>query len=256
MSSLKVIESENYYLPSNKTSDGIIDYMIHKLPSEFLKRKRDFSPLLVHLTKDADGNGPPAEDILEIILQEKILRAYNHYCLFESNLEKADISVKEKFKVVCFTETPIDLIDVLLMDLEGRYRFKPKPFGLVFTKDFIRQHGGNPVFYVSSGLFDSLWKAYEDAKARNFDKDDNKFLALVNKCNDEMDFHWEREWRVVGDLKFDLSDVYCALCPEDRIVHFEHKFSELTFIGPNWGIYQIFDKLKKMLTIDDLPFRI
>ena len=220
--------------------------MTKKLPLEFSKRKRDFSPLLVHLTKNDQASGRTAKEVLDKILEERTLVAANHYCLFDSALnEYKDTSVSKRFSVVCFTETPIDLIDVLLTDLEGRYFFKPKPFGLVFTKDFVRPRGGNPVFYVSGSLFDSLWKAYEDAKVRNFDKDDNKFLALVNRCDDQIDFHWEREWRVVGDLKVDLGDVYCALCPETDIADFEEKFDQLTFIDPNWGIYQILDKLVK-----------
>lgn len=158
--------------------------------------------------------------------------------------ETTNVSIAEKFKVVCFTETPIDLIDVLLMDLEKR-RYKPKPFGLVFTKEFVRQRGGNPVFYVSGSLFDSLWKAYEDAKARNFDREDNKFLALVNRCDDQIDFHWEREWRVVGNLNFDLKDVYCVLCPQGHQASFKKKFDELTFVDPDWSIYQILDTLVK-----------
>lgn len=229
--------------------------MASKLPLEFLKGKRDFSPLLVHLTKDDEGEGISAKDILAEILTRKILLAASHYCLFDTDLEKPENSlIKEKFKVVCFTETPLDLVDILLLELEGRYFFKPKPYGLVFTKDFIRQRGGNPVFYVSKIIFDSLWKAYKNAKERNFDQGDNKFLALVNYCDEQMDFHWEREWRVVGNLDFELSDVYLAFCPEKHMADFEEKFNELTFIDPKWGIYQILEKLvKKHPTKDDFP---
>jgi len=59
----------------------------------------------------------------------------------------------------------------------------------------------------------------------------------------------------VGNLKFDYDDVYCALCPEDAMADFEKKFTELTFIDPNWGINQILDKLiKKAHAPDELPF--
>jgi hypothetical protein len=175
--------------------------------------------------------------------------------LFGSDLERPDnASLREKFKVVCFTETPIDLIDVLLMDLEGR-RFRPKPFGLVFTKDFIRERGGNPVFYAGASLFDSLWEIYSDAKARSFNREDNRFLSLVNKCDDTIDFHWEREWRVVGDLQFNLTDIYCALCPEEEMEYFERKFTGVPFIDPHWGINQILGKLvQRARAPDDIPF--
>ena len=230
--------------------------MVESSAIEFFKRKRDFSPFLVHLTKDNTHSRLPANEILEKILNEQTLVAANHYCLFDSDLKKSkNASIKDKFKVVCFTETPIDLIDVLLLEVEGRYFFRPKPFGLVFTKDFISECGGNPVFYASGGLFDSLWHLYNDAKARDFGLSDHKFLALVNRCDDQIDFHWEREWRVVGDLKFTLDDVYCALCPESHMAYFECRFIQVPFIDPHWGINDILNKLvQKARTSTDIPF--
>jgi hypothetical protein len=57
---------------------------------EFFAKKTDFSPLLVHLTKDDfDYEGEfviPAKDVLDTILSEKRLRAFNHFCLFSTNL--------------------------------------------------------------------------------------------------------------------------------------------------------------------------
>ncbi len=212
-------------------------------PEEFLEKKKDFSPYLVHLTKDDDELSIPAKQILEWILGATTLKAFNHFCLFSSDLDKPqNASLEDKFKVVCFTETPIDQINVLLMEVWGR-NFKPKPYGLVFKKDYIRQQGkGNPVFYVTGNLFDPLWQLYNDAKERNFSLGDNKVLALVNKCDEEVDFHWEREWRIVGDLQFNLDDIYCGLCPKEEIPNFESKY-EIKFIDPHWGINKILDKL-------------
>jgi len=223
---------------------------------EFYRRKRDFSQLLVHLTKDGKSGGKSAKEILEKILNEQKLVAANYYCLFDDDLDiPNNASLRGSFKVVCFTETPIDLIDVILMDLEGRYLFKPKPFGLVFTKDYVKECRGNPVFYAWPSLFDSLWQLYRDAKARGFNKEDNRFLALVNKCDDKIDFHWEREWRVVGDMTFALTDIHCVLCPESEMEYFKQRFTGLTFIDPYWGINEILDKLvKRAHTSDDIPF--
>ena len=55
---------------------------------EFLDKKRDFSPFLVHLTRDGiDETGNicfPAREILEFILDEQTLRAFSYkYCLFD-----------------------------------------------------------------------------------------------------------------------------------------------------------------------------
>lgn len=219
-----------------------------KTRADFLDKKRDYSPFLVHLTRNGvDEFGDPcveAKDVLEVILDEKILRAYNHYCLFDNKIKSLDDAAKNKFKVVCFTETPIDLVEVILEKVQGRTK-EFEPYGLVFKKDYISKDeiGGNPVFYSSGSLFDTLWQLYDSAKSNNFYKGETKFLALVNKCDESFDFHWEREWRVVGDLEFQLNDIYCGLCPEEYISHFESKYKPVIFISPYWGISKILDKL-------------
>lgn len=138
---------------------------------EFLDNKRDYSPFLVHLTRDGvDESGipcVPAKEVLDCILAERTLRAYNTYCLFNKDLESQTDSLRDKFKVVCFTETPIDQIDMLLKPVYGRDIIF-KPYGLVFKKEYIRQQGGNSVFYVAGSLFDPLWRLYNDAKERKF----------------------------------------------------------------------------------------
>jgi len=213
-------------------------------PEEFFAKKRDFSPLLVHFTKDDEYFC--AKDVLDVILSEKILKAFNHYCLFSPNLkETQNISLQDKFKVVCFTETPIDQIDVLLMEVSGR-NFNPKPYGLVFKKEYIRRQGGNPVFYTTKKIAKPFWQLYRllsDKEKEQSSGEVCKLLALVTLCDQTMDFHWEREWRIVGDLQFKLNDIYCGLCPEENIAYFESKYSQVKFISPRWGINKILDKL-------------
>ncbi len=229
---------------------------------EFLEKKRDFSPFLVHLTKDDEEFC--AKDVLDMILDENTLRAYNHFFLYSPNLKLQNASLIEKFKVVCFTETPIDQIDILLNRVSGR-NFKPDPYGLVFKKEYIREKGeGNPVFYVTKKivkpLWDSLYEPHVEGKKQTSEKVEKicKLLALVTVCKKGNDWHWEREWRIVGNLVFNLSDIYCGLCPEGDIPYFENKYS-LNFISPYWGINKILDKLvnlskEKTLTADDIPF--
>ena len=67
-------------------------------------------------------------------------------------------------------------------------------------------------------------------------------LALITKSEANTDWHWEREWRIVGDFDFNLNKVYCGLCPESEIQAFEEKY-EIKFLDPNWGINKILDKL-------------
>ncbi len=211
---------------------------------EFLNKKRDFSSLLVHLTRDDDIFY--AKDVLDMILDEKTLKAFNHFCLFSPNLkESQNISLQDRFKVVCFTETPIDQIDVLLHKVSGR-NFQPDPYGLVFKKEYIRQQEGNPVFYATKEIAKPLWSLYWPLCGEEKEQSSGevcKLLALVTLCDGNMDFHWEREWRIVGNLQFDLNDIYCGLCSEEDITYFESKYSQVTFLSPFWGLNRILNKL-------------
>lgn len=231
----------------------------------FLDKKLDYSPFLIHLTRDSlynfhnGGNDViPAREVLDTILKEHTLKAQNYFCLFERKgvnpIDSLDETTKSMFKVVCFTETPIGQIEVLLKNVEGRTK-KFEPYGLVFTKDYIREKVGNPVFYCSDKLFDTLWQIYNSAASNNFSKGENKFLALINKYDKSFDFHWEREWRIVGDFVFKLNEIFCGLCPEAEIPYFENKYT-IIFIDPHWGINKILDKMVKTSsnTSDELPF--
>lgn len=216
---------------------------------KLLDEKRDYSPFLVHLTKDsydyaADGEKfiIPAKDVLDCILNDQELKAFSYFCLFNGNLDSQNSNIKDLFKVTCFTETPLDQIDILTTEVYGRV-CKLKPYGLVFTKKFIRENQGNPVFYVDEYMFDSLFTLYDDAKNRNFSFKDYKTLALVNKCTKDMDFHWEREWRIVGNLKFKLTDIFCGLCPDDDISYFQNHYPKVRFISPHWNINTILHRL-------------
>ncbi len=220
---------------------------------EFLDKKRDYSPFLVHLTKDGEGisfDGEessivPAKDVLEQILEDKNLTAYNHFCLFSPSLkESKSVALEDKFRVVCFTETPVGQIDVLLKEVFER-DFKPKPFGLVFEKEYIRKQKGNPVLYVTKDIAKPLWQLYwplcSEGSEQPFDEV-CRLLALVSVCEKGNDWHWEREWRIVGNFGFKLQDIYCGFCPEEYINYFERKYPPVKFISPYWSKDKILAK--------------
>lgn len=214
---------------------------------EFLEKKKDFSPFLVHLTREDEEYC--AKDVLKIILDENTLRAYNHYCYFSTALNNQEnpesMLLQNEFRVVCFTETPIDQIDVLLYEVTNR-RFKPDPYGLVFKKDYIREKGGNPVFYVTRDIakpiYNYLYVPYIQGKEQA-SQELCGLLALVTLCEEGNDWHWEREWRIVGNLEFERDDIFCGLCPEDDIQEFENNYHPAIFISPHWGINKILNKL-------------
>ena len=211
---------------------------------EFLDLKRDYSPFLVHLTKPAN-DGTLAKDVLVKILKEQQLKAFNPWCLFNKDLvQSTSPNHAMEFRVVCFTETPIDQLSLLLSPVVGR-RNQPEPYGVIFDKHFIRKKGGNPVFYVGGTLMGTLWDIYNKAKESGFGNAESRFFALVNRCDEDVDFHWEREWRVVGNLDFGLDDVYLGLCPEPEMEYFEREFHPIRFICPTWGFTKT---LRKLLT--------
>jgi len=225
---------------------------------EFLDKKRDFSYLLVHLTRSDEFFS--AKEILRAMLNERTLRAYNPFCIYKNDLEKPQNALlREEFKVVCFTETPIDQIDALLQTLDGRQN-QPEPYGLVFKKKYIREKGGNPVFYVTKKFAKPLGQLY-DTQKKLPDSEVCRLLALISVCEEGNDWHWEREWRIVGDLHFNYADIYCGLCPEDEVGCFRNSFEEVPFIDPMWRPKQLLDELVKRtprkpieLEPDDIPF--
>jgi hypothetical protein len=207
-----------------------------------LEEKRDYSPFLVHLTKSTINER--AKDILCRILDDQALLSYHAWCIWYKSLEQPEnAELCQKFKVVCFTETPLDQIEILLQKVERRL-YQPEPYGLVFKKTYIRSKGGNPVFYVTREIAKPLSAIYEK-QTTSIEDSVCRLLALTTFCDNYNDWHWEREWRIVGELHFQYEDVYCALCPEDDIPFFEKGYDNLTFIDPRWRMNKILDQLVK-----------
>lgn len=225
---------------------------------QFLDEKDDYSPLLVHLTKDDEPAS--AKDVLQQILNDHKLKAYNAWCIWRDDLNKPENNqLLDEFKVVCFTETPIDQIEVLLKRVENR-QYCPEPYGLVFKKEYIKQKGGNPVFYVTKKIATPLHDLYADIKSK-LNPAMCKLLALTTICQKYNDWHWEREWRIVKDFNFKYEDVYCGLCPAEDIPEFKNNYPQIKFISPYWSKKKLLDEFVKKsftdsLTIDpeDLPF--
>lgn len=62
----------------------------------------------------------------------------------------------------------------------------------------------------------------------------------------EIDFRWEREWRIKGDFAFNLEDVAFGLCPEDKLDECSQlSQGKFPFIDPNWEYKRLREYLKK-----------
>ena len=142
---------------------------------------------------------------------------------------------------VCFCDIPIT-------DLEIHMK-KYSPFGLSFLKRFLIDKGANPVLYVAENsqalsfrlpesTSDEPWprKRVFERNIELFEKyhQENQgkipiylryFLDILvfpfikyfddsSSDEDEANVYMEREWRVIGDVEFALSDVHRVFMPE------------------------------------------
>ena len=141
-------------------------------------------------------------------------------------------------RVVCFCDIPVTDLDIH-MSKYGR-------FGLSFLKRFLIAKGANPVLYVAkksqalafglpgtrSGyevwprdkVFKGNFQEFEDLREKLPDPQ-RYFLDLLvfgfikyfdDSAPDEhkANVYMEREWRVIGDVSFTLTDVHRVFMPE------------------------------------------
>lgn len=147
------------------------------MPERLKRVRKDLSEWLFHFCA---RRGEPLET-LKLILKGKYVKgSTDKYC---------------KQKCVCLTEIPLpECARQLNVFDEERYgRFSP--FGLAFRKNWIFDRGGLPVIYQPRRFREKL---PEDMRWRHCDFD----LAR------NLDFTWQREWRVTCDsLPFEREDV-------------------------------------------------
>jgi hypothetical protein len=250
-------------------------------PLEFFRKNRsDLSNFVIHLTKNGsfetwkemtyysghflfkDSEILKAEDSLRGILAgtSPIILARSPFSIFKMIGINTGKTVKKNIhpdalKAVCFSETP-------LRELSSFYKATQDPknwtlktnkyqkFGLAFSADLVRSRGGHPVFYYdrrNSTIRDSVEKIAEDtfiAATKDLLFLYEPFGPKILEPSKELDFRWEREWRVRGDFKFSFDDVAFGICPESKIQEFEKLIhNKFPFIDPDVEI----DKLKQDL---------
>ena len=69
----------------------------------------------------------------------------------------------------------------------------------------------------------------------------------------EVDFRWEREWRVVGDFDFTIDDIAFGLCRSHEIPYFEKiTNNHFPFIDPTNTIAAVKAKLRANMRLTNL----
>lgn len=234
--------------------------------------QRYISDELTHLVGRCQKSDEEQYDILTKILNEGYITYPPHDKRNLNGRElstyyKADFTNNEMYQpsMVCFCDIPVCDLSIHID--------KYSPFGLSFDKAFVARKGGGPVYYIPKMAAPAWPDGQESAESRGyvFDKKIKDCYHLLDdlicahnewseramkvqiflggsifayaKCFDHTledhhndNYYFEREWRVLGNLKFSTCDVRRVIIPEDYAVKFRKDFpdycGQLTFATP------------------------
>jgi hypothetical protein len=133
----------------------------------------DLSDKLIHLTR-GDSDQQAAETFLKI--------------LDERRLRGGTGCIKGSFCCVCFSEAPISKLGHILA-APGAHGMRYSPFGVMVSKSWLFARGGRPVIYQSDREF-KLLHADQQYRHVRYEPADEGY---------QVDFTWEREWRIRVD---------------------------------------------------------
>lgn len=164
----------------------------------------------------------------------------------------AKFSAEEMFNphVVCFCDIPVGDLSI--------HMEKYKHFGLAFTKGFLIKKEARPVFYMTQvvakefdALSDRYGRLFSSANLGRLIRErkltteeyglfeqlrvylDFNVLSLCKPFDerrtsdvDPQNFYMEREWRVFGNVHFDVTDVYRIIIPQEYSAQFRQDMVE------------------------------
>lgn len=177
--------------------------------------RRDIASIAIHWTKAKPASssflrrGQPRIDAS--IILDNIVR--------ESRLLGGNGFIKGGHICVCFTEAPLaEMVAVFasatLVGEEIALRYEP--FGVGVSKEWLFERGGRPVIYQSDGEYDLLPEEFRWRHCRYEPPD--------------VDFTWEREWRISMDrLDLDSSQTWIFVPTAEMADEFSERH-------PGWRI--------------------
>lgn len=177
---------------------------MHRYNSEW----HDMSDYVVHFTKEYGGKS--AYDNVMGILFYRVLHAVNPFGIMRNRASNSDSQ-----RAACFSEIPLHLIN-RLAQRRGLY-------GVGFTKRFLLEHGGGPIWYVEhrSPSEQVIQRLITEALGSTSSQTHPiwHITPFIDSPGDypggSYRFEWEREWRIVGDLHFTENDVAFLIIPEE-----------------------------------------
>ena len=156
--------------------------------------RSDLSQKLVHFTK---GNSQQdAENAFRNIIKERALIGANR-------------DVRGNYKVVCFSEAPIDVL-TRVFENPSIHGFRYRPFGVIVEKEWLFKQGGRPVIYQPEQEFESLPETH-------------RFRHVRYEPSNAIDHTFEREWRIKTE-RLTLEPKSCTLVVPSR--GWDYKFRE------------------------------
>lgn len=213
---------------------------------EILARRTDLGAFLVHLTRgESDAS---AKENLKSIIRGDVIEARTPFGPAASKV--ADVE-RASQRCVCFTETPLEHVALLIGDIQGR-AVQMRGYGIAIPKKLARKSGVNPVWYtdISPGhewLMNSVNALIDRAIEENnfLGSPISKVAPFIEQMGPTAqtvkEFWWEREWRHVGN--FHLPRRIVVLCPEREFAEFREFGDPVVCIDPAWSLEQLIARL-------------
>lgn len=151
--------------------------------------RRDIGTFLFHFTRTPDKTIVIRGNNSTTYLSKSALSVLKKI-LFEKKLIGTSKWIHGGYNCICFTEAPITELVALfsLNKIAANKKQRPRyePYGIAVRKKWLYEKGGRPVIYDSPDIYDIL-------------PEDLKYRYVPYDPNNNVDFTWEREWRIRTD---------------------------------------------------------
>lgn len=200
--------------------------------SRRLADRVDMCAGLVHLTRESEI-GDTFAVMIKILTGQKLLG---------STTDKGFICGDRK--AVCFQDAPIYSIcqntfyEQKQREADSNYKLRYRAVGLVFPKDYLFAKGARPVIYEQTQI------------AKQFLPADQWWrIVCLDLSNEESFIDWthEREWRLPGDLEFELAQTTLVAIDNKDVKRITTAYKKITD-------KDLRDELRGIVTLRDVLF--
>jgi hypothetical protein len=200
--------------------------------SRRIAERSDMCTGLVHLTRETESMNV-VQVLLKILIDKKLIG---------STTDRGFICGSTR--AVCFQDAPLYSIsqnvffEQKMKEQDDSYKLRYKAFGVAFSKDYLFNKGARPVIYEKTDV----------AKSFLPEKDWWRIVRL-DLSNEEAFVDWthEREWRLPGDLEFDLSETTIVCINNNTLKSISAAFLSKT--GK-----ELRDEVKGIVTLHDVLY--